>query len=158
MKTKNLLLTLILSLMFVSFTNAQWIPGQNAKQDSRNGYTYFAAAMDSVGQTYATLTSNAFSLKEWDAYGVDWSLKLTSAAGSPKVTVVLIGSDYAATTSGMVTIDTLVTASTAETEQGGTIDFSTYGCKKYYALKFVAGVAGRADQTFVAFIKPRGKG
>lgn len=149
MKKLLLVLMLFASIISAQFTSNAEVRRLNLGQSGIE--VYFAGELDSVGGTYATLTSRVFDLTDYD--GVD-SLEISylfgSTLGTSKVTVVLLGSDYSTTTG--VSLDTLVNASTSEVENHATVYWN--GKKaKYYWLKFNAIATGRPDMTFKAYIK-----
>lgn len=151
---KKILFTLGILLLLVSVTSAQW--GNNAVtlKNTQTGWVkYFSGDADSVGGTYATMYSNDFSIEDFDGCdSLEYSFKLGSALGSPKLTIDLIGSDYTTTTTSMVVLNNIVTGSTSEVENFGSVKLNGKRAR-HMALKITAVALGRPDQTFTVYLK-----
>ena len=100
-------------------------------------------ALDSVG----TLTSNSWDASEYDdvvysTQGLAFAYKLTSAAGSPKITAVLWGS---MDNSNFFIIDTLLSAVTSETATASYADMN--GLNAPYHRVVLTGIAAGRKQS-----------
>ena len=151
---KKLFLTLALVLFITTISSAQFTSNAvNLKNTQAGWVRYFAGEADSVGRTYATMYSNPFSIEDYDGCdSLEYSFKFTSALGSPKLTLDLIGSDITSTTTSMVVLQNIVTGSTSEVENLGSISLAGNRAR-YMALKLTAVALGRPDQTFVIYLK-----
>lgn len=151
---KRLFAVLAMFFLLVTVVSAQWTTNAKIIKNSQSGWiAQFAGAADSVGQTYATMTSNMFSLEDFDSNdSLEFSYTFTSALGSPKLTLALYGSDVNQAPASMVLLKTFVTGATAETETLGSFAFGGIRAR-YLALKVTAVALGRPDQTFVVFLK-----
>jgi hypothetical protein len=146
---KTLKLFFLTFLLFaVSIVNAQWTTNANVDQN-KSGYTItFVGTADSLGGTYATMYSNLFSFDDFDgANTAGFSYKLGAPAGSPKLTIKLIGSNTTTTSASMIVLGTIADSATTTTETFSSLNLTAMHAK-YLRLKITSVTTGRANPTF----------
>ncbi|MHB8842420.1 MAG: hypothetical protein ACYC56_11670 [Candidatus Aquicultor sp.] len=144
-------------LMAVSSVSAQWATNYNARVTPTKQYLeiYFSGTLDSTGQTYGSLTSNVFSLADYDGVAdIDYHYLITNALGSPDVKITLLHSDLDQTAANMVAT---VLKDTIKTESELSSYLSLQGVRaKYYRLKIESLATGRDGSIFkIMFILPK---
>ncbi len=138
--------------------NAQWTKNAVAYPTKSGLEIYFTGQNDSTGQTYGTLTSNVFTMADYDGVAdIEYTYHFTNALGAPKAKVTLLHSDETQVAGSMIAtvlIDSCKTEVEAHTYK------ALQGIRaKYYRLKVESldGYQAGRDNTvfFLLFTLPK---
>jgi len=154
MKKIAVLITLLLVLS-VSVQGQVTLNVSSFRADANGVEFPFQGAIDTVGGTYDSLASGLFDIRDYDGCdSLDWSCLVVSDTGNVKFTLRLLGSDYSTSIASAVVLKTILSASTTETEQGGS--FSLSGIRKKYMwldIEQTTGTGKNDDATFKVKLK-----
>jgi len=149
---KRFAATLTIVLLLTCFTSlfGQWSTNHSRYADDSKLVLYFAGTLDTLTQTYASLTSSKFALEDYDSPGTYLSFNyiFTNTPGAPKYFVNLYGTDNGGTNSFLVA--QLVDTATAETYLSTTTNFLNRFNEYYLVIAQV--LAGRDGTTFKAWL------
>ena len=148
---KRIFLTLLTVLLFATIANAQWTTNAVAYPTKSDLKIKFEGTLDTLGQTYATLTSNPFTLDDYDGVtDLEYSY-LLSHSGNVKVKVTLLRSEYTITAGSM--LSTVLQDSIKIKTESGSYQALQGIRKSAYRLKVEALAGSRDGATFKITLK-----
>lgn len=148
---KKILSTILMALLFVTIVNAQWTTNAVAYPTKSDLKIKFEGTLDTLGQTYATLTSNPFSLEDYDGVtDLEYSY-LVSHSGNVKLKVTLLRSDYTITAGSM--LSTVLQDSIKIKTESGSYQALQGIRKSAYRLKVESLAGSRDGATFKITLK-----
>lgn len=153
-KFLSILMVFLMAVTFVFAGDGTWSIDASKREHvpAQGEVITFACSVDSID----TLTSRTFSMTEFDGMAdstfseVPMAYKVSSSAGTPKVTVYIQGSYD---DENYFSIDTIATDQTAETLQKGFVDVFKY-IVPYHQVVIEGIETSRADTEFKMWLYP----
>jgi len=148
-------LALVVMLFFAPLLQAQWTTNTASTMDKKGLTLTFAGQLDTLGGTYASLTSDVFKLDGYlDNPDIDYSYLITHS-GNVKIKVTLLKSKITNTAGSMGS--TILQDSIKTKTEGGTYVTMSGNRSFYYRLKVESLATSRDNAVFkiILFVSKR---